>query len=244
VSVDRHPPDTNGSILLISDNLDLSLTIQNAFTPGGFTLLCESHVERGLRGALDGEHCLVFVDAAISGVEVLELVRGLRSRSAIPLIVISPLTERGDLIAILESGADDFIGGAIAPDEVVARARAVLRRGRCRRHLPGESLAVGSIRITPASRLVRVDGNTIDLTSVEYDILEYLARQAGTAVSRDELTEAVCRRAPSPLDRSLDVHISHMRRKLQQHGAQILTIRGVGYMLAAAGAAAASGPSR
>jgi two-component system response regulator CpxR len=236
VSADRHRPDTNSSILLISDNLDLSLAIQDAFAAGGFTLFCESQVERGFRDALEGEHCLLFVDAAIRGVEVVQLVRGLRSRSSIPLIVISLLSGRANPIAMLESGADDFIRGPIATDEMLARVRAVLRRGGSRRYLPGESLAVGSIRIAPASRSVRVDGNAIELTSVEFDILEYLAREAGRVVSRDELTEAVCRRLPSPLDRSLDVHISHVRRKLQRHGAQIVTIRGIGYMFAAAAA--------
>lgn len=153
---------------------------------------------------------LIIVDAAASGDQVRETVQRLRSRSDIPVIVMS---------------------APIDPDDVAARVDAILRRER--RAPPRQVLDVGDIQITPASRIVRIAGGVVDLTSIEYDILEYLARDAGHVVSRDELMGAVCRREASPLDRSLDVHISHLRRKLQRHGSQILTIRGVGHMLAA-----------
>jgi two-component system response regulator CpxR len=95
-----------------------------------------------------------------------------------------------------------------------------------------EALATGAILIVPASRSVRLGGATVELTSVEYSILERLARNAGHVVSRDELMRQACGREASPLDRSLDVHVSHLRRKLRHGGARIVTVRGAGYMLA------------
>ncbi|HLG53852.1 MAG TPA: response regulator transcription factor [Vicinamibacterales bacterium] len=231
--------DTGGSILLISDNADLSLLIESAFRSHGFLFAWETQPERGLRDSLDGGHRLVLVDASTRGVEVLELVRRFGARSLVPVIVISPLSHRADLVAMLENGADDYLAGPIDPDEVVARARAVLRRLDAHRGRPGELVDIGRIRITPASRQVRVDGVLVDLTPLEYDILDYLARAMGRAVSRDEVMRAVRRRGAAPLNRSLDVHISHLRRKLQPQGSRILTIRGIGYMMAAADAESA-----
>lgn len=97
-----------------------------------------------------------------------------------------------------------------------------------------EPLLVGELRIEPAARTVSLNGDVIACTSMEYAIVEYLARKAGDVVPRDELSEAVCGRVASPLDRAIDVHISHLRRKLRQHRHRIVTVRGVGYMLAAA----------
>jgi two-component system, OmpR family, response regulator CpxR len=113
-----------------------------------------------------------------------------------------------------------------------------------RRHDP---LLVGELRVDPAARAVSLNGNAIPCTSMEYDIVEYLARRAGDVVPRDELSEAVCGRVASPLDRAVDVHISHLRRKLCAYRNRIVTVRGVGYMLAAprsgerAGGSAAGG---
>jgi DNA-binding response OmpR family regulator len=98
-----------------------------------------------------------------------------------------------------------------------------------RRH---EILEVGRVRLVPTARLVQVGGAEVTLTAMEYDVLECLARAAGRVVPRDELMAAVWRRPASPLDRALDVHVSHLRRKLGDEGRQILTVRGVGYMLA------------
>jgi two-component system, OmpR family, response regulator CpxR len=97
---------------------------------------------------------------------------------------------------------------------------------------PREPLIVGGLRIDPATRTVSVSGDVIACTSMEYDLVEYLARKAGHIVPRDELSEAVCGRRASPLDRAVDVHVSHLRRKLRQHRHRIVTVRGIGYMLA------------
>jgi two-component system, OmpR family, response regulator CpxR len=97
---------------------------------------------------------------------------------------------------------------------------------------PHEPLDIGGIRVDPAARAVSVETDVIDCTSIEYDLIEFLARHAGRVVSREELCSAVCGRDASPLDRAVDVHISHLRRKLKHYRTRIVTVRGVGYMLA------------
>jgi two-component system response regulator CpxR len=160
------------------------------------------------------------------------LVGDLRRRSPVPLIVIGMDRDPVTAARMLESGADDCVGRPVEPNELAARVRAVLRRARRPFDLSRHALEVGDIRIEPATRIVSVNTKVIHCTAIEYDIVEYLARQAGTVVSRDELTMAVCGRHATPLDRALDVHISHLRRKLRHLGPRIVTVRGVGHMLA------------
>jgi two-component system response regulator CpxR len=149
--------------------------------------------------------------------------------------MLTARTSQQDRIAGLDSGADDYLPKPFAPDELMARIRAVLRRAR-----PGGVLSenglldVGSLTVNPHTRQAAVSGAPLELTSMEFDILDLLARAAGRAVSRDELSAAIYHREANPLERSLDVHISHLRRKLDAPGAPtIRTVRGVGYQLAA-----------
>ncbi len=218
------------SIVLVSDNADLALLLRGPLAAVGFRLSLALQTPGGLIESLDGGHCVVLLDATARG--SMQMLQWCRLRSTVPIIVVSPHRHRAELVAALESGAADYIAGPLDPDEVIARIRAVLRRERPRQSLSGQTLDVGGIQIAPAARAVRVCGTLVELTSVEYDILEYLVREAGRAVSRDELMAAACRRQASPLDRSLDVHVSHLRRKLLSHGTRIRTVRGIGYMMA------------
>ena len=218
------------SIVLVSDNADLALLLRGPLAAAGFRLSLALQTPGGLIESLDGGHCVVLLDATARG--SMQMLQWCRLRSTVPIIVVSPHRHRAELVAALESGAADYIAGPLDPDEVIARIRAVLRRERPRQSLSGQTLDVGGIQIAPAARAVRVCGALVELTSVEYDILEYLVREAGRAVSRDELMAAACRRQASPLDRSLDVHVSHLRRKLLSHGTRIRTVRGIGYMMA------------
>ncbi|HEU4686968.1 MAG TPA: response regulator transcription factor [Vicinamibacterales bacterium] len=218
------------SIVLVSDNADLALLLRGPLAAVGFRLSLALQTPGGLIESLDGGHCVVLLDATARG--SMQMLQWCRLRSTVPIVVVSPHRHRAELVAALESGAADYIAGPLDPDEVIARIRAVLRRERPRQSLSGQTLDVGGIQIAPAARAVRVCGALVELTSVEYDILEYLVREAGRAVSRDELMAAACRRQASPLDRSLDVHVSHLRRKLLSHGTRIRTVRGIGYMMA------------
>lgn len=218
------------SIVLVSDNADLALLLRGPLAAVGFRLSLALQTPGGLIESQDGGHCVVLLDATARG--SMQMLQWCRLRSTVPIVVVSPHRHRAELVAALESGAADYIAGPLDPDEVIARIRAVLRRERPRQSLSGQTLDVGGIQIAPAARAVRVCGTLVELTSVEYDILEYLVREAGRAVSRDELMAAACRRQASPLDRSLDVHVSHLRRKLLSHGTRIRTVRGIGYMMA------------
>jgi two-component system, OmpR family, response regulator CpxR len=222
------------SILLVSDNAHLALLLRAPLASAGFRLSLATQTPGGLIESLDGGHCAVLLDATAKAVEPMQMVRWCRSRSTVPIVVLSPHKHRAELVAALDSGAADYVGGPLDPDEVIARVRAAVRRQHCRQSLSGSILDIGGLQIATASRAVRIGDAIVDLTSVEYDILEYLAREAGRAVSRDELMAAACRRHASPLDRSLDVHVSRLRRKLHAHGARIRTVRGIGYMMTGA----------
>lgn len=232
VSQTAQPEGTPRLILLISEDAELSSLLRTALGGAGFRVSLETRAARGFRECMDGNYCLVLLDIATQRGGAAPTLRWIRARRPIPIVVLSSCRHREDLAEMLDGGADDYVGGLIDPEEVIARVRAVLRRSNGGGPVP-ERLEAGAIRIATASRRVRAADVAVELTSVEYDILEYLVRRAGRAVCRDELMAVACRRQASPLDRSLDVHVSHLRRKLGPHGRQIRTIRGVGYMLAA-----------
>jgi two-component system response regulator CpxR len=142
------------------------------------------------------------------------------------------LTARGedvDRIIGLELGADDYLPKPFNPRELVARIRAILRRYEPRTVAPGSRIEVSGILLDPGTRTVVVNGSPIELTTFEFDILELLMRNAGRVLSRDALMENFYNRKATPFDRSIDMHISHLRKKLDNGEALIKTIRGVGY---------------
>jgi two-component system response regulator CpxR len=223
------PPADAGAVLLVSDRADLPLLLRGPCAARGLRLAWEPDAARGLGPGAEA-YRLVLLDAATTGLDAASAVRAFRLRSALPLVVISLLTRAADPVATLESGADDYVRGPLDPEEVVARVRAVLRRQGETRPESG-IVEAGGVWLDCASRNGRVDGEEVELTSVEFDLLEHLVRHAGRKVLRDDLTRAAWGRQASPLDRSLDVHISRLRRKIRS-GARIVTMRGVGYMLA------------
>lgn len=216
------PPER---VLLITGDRDRTQPVAAAFGAHGFLLSCDRRAEAG---ALEDDYSLVLVDAA-AGEDVAPLIHRVRRRSAVPLMVIT--TAPTDPVRVLESGADDCVGRHVAPEELVARARALLRRAR--HHVsPGDTIiTVGALRVEPSARAAWLDGLPLTLTATEFDLLVRLARAAGRIVPRDELTAAVFGREPSPLDRALDVHVSRLRRKLREHGREVVTVRGAGYLL-------------
>jgi DNA-binding response OmpR family regulator len=219
------------TILFITADLGLSRLVAEALDRHGLSLSPESDVGRSLAACAANRCSLVLVDAVADGVALPLLVHEVRRRAAVPLIVISIDRDPANSASLLDSGADDCVGRPVDCDDLVARIRAVLRRSR--RRCPTRAVVrVGDMRIDPSARTLSVNGHAVDCTTLEYDIVEYLARQAGTVVSRDQLFAAVFGRDASPLDRAIDVHISHLRRKLQPHGQRIVTVRGAGYLLA------------
>src|SRR5262249_55468131 len=143
-----------------------------------------------------------------------ELLRQVRRRSLVPIIMLTARTARDDRVAGLDAGADDYLPKPFDPEELVARIRAVLRRTS--RAVPGTSevLEVNGVRLVPGSREVWSAGLPVELTTTEFDILELIVRAAGRIVSRNEISGVIYRRPASSQDRSLDVHVSHLRKKL------------------------------
>jgi two-component system response regulator CpxR len=160
----------------------------------------------------------------------LTVLQQLRRRKDLPVIMLTARVQQQDRILGLNTGADDYLPKPFDPDELLARIRAVLRRTDTA-NLKGSALiAFGDIKLSAATREAWVAGAAVDLTTVEFDLLEMLMRSAGRTVSRDEITAALFEREATPYDRFLDVHVSHLRKKLESSGNLIKAVRGVGYV--------------
>jgi two-component system response regulator CpxR len=190
-----------------------------------------------LERALSGEHALVVLDIMLPGMNGLDVLRKLRAHSRIPVLILTARGDDVDRIVGLEIGADDYLAKPFNPRELMARIRAILRRTQLLP--PGasalEKVAVGDVDVDPAARVVCRGGEPVELTSVEFSLLEMLLRSAGQVVTREQIAHDVLGRQFFPYDRSIDMHVSKLRRKLgdaPSGGDRIKTIRGVGYVYA------------
>ncbi len=160
-----------------------------------------------------------------------EVLHQMRKRSMVPVIMLTARHEREDRIAGLRIGADDYLPKPFDPDELLARANAVLRRSRNPQPGAAQTISVGKLIIEAHHRVARCGETIIDLTSIEFDILDLLVRPPGRVVSRDEISGVLYQRPAQAYDRSLDVHVSRLRPKLAAASVRIRSIRGVGYVL-------------
>ncbi len=225
--------ETELSVLLIDDDSELCDLMREFFASKSIRLAVSNDGRRGLSEAFDRTYDLILLDVMLPGLDGFELLRQIRRRSEVPIIMLTARTANIDRVAGLDAGADDYLPKPFDPEELVARIRAVLRRsGRFSAH-EHETLEVNGVRLSPSTREAWADGREVDLTTIEFDILDFIVRSAGRVVSRDELTAAIHQRPASPLDRSLDVHVSHLRKKLGRRGGAIRTVRGVGYLFRA-----------
>lgn len=221
-------------ILLIDDDVELCELVVEYLEGEGFELEVAYDGVSGLDRAQSRAFDLVILDVMLPGLTGFEVLRRLREGSAMPVLMLTARGEEVDRIVGLEMGADDYLPKPFNPRELAARIRAVLRRAEA---TPEESelLAVDDIVVHLGSRAVRVGDEEIVLTGVEFSLLETLVRSAGSVVSRDELSQVALYRRANSFDRSLDVHISNLRRKLGPApggGERIKTVRGVGYQYA------------
>jgi DNA-binding response OmpR family regulator len=228
------------SILLVDDDAELCNLMVEFFLQHDIDIQFANNGERGLNLALNGTFDLILLDVMMPGLDGFSVLRQIRRRSPVPVIMLTARTEQGDRIEGLNAGADDYLAKPFSPDELLARIQAVLRRSGRIPSLKPETLEANGVRMNPGTREVFRDGVPVEVTSIEYEILEILVRSAGQAVSRDDLARLLYNRQANPLERSLDVHVSHLRRKLEQGKTMIRTIRGVGYLFAAGDAAAQS----
>jgi two-component system, OmpR family, response regulator CpxR len=225
--------DSELSVLLIDDDTELGELMQEFCAARSIRITAIHDGRRGLAQAFDRTYDLILLDVMLPGLDGFELLRQVRRRSLVPIIMLTARTAKADRVAGLDAGADDYLPKPFDPEELIARIRAVLRRSGRSSAQGLEIFEVNGVRLSPGTREVWSDGRAVDLTTIEFDILDLIVRSAGRVVSRDELTAAIHQRPASPLDRSLDVHVSHLRKKLGRRGPVIRTIRGVGYLFRA-----------
>lgn len=218
----------SGCLLLIEDDPDLCSLMKDYFAEHDFRLEAAMDGRQGLAKAIEGEFDLIILDVMLPVLDGFEVLRQIRKRSVTPVIMLTARTAAEDRIAGLETGADDYLPKPFDPAELLARIRAVLRRSG--RSGPTQDLEAGGVRLNPGAREAWYFGAPLDVTALEFDLLEVLVRAAGRIVTRDEIAAAIHQRKSTPYERSIDVHISHLRRKLERGGrTPIQTVRGVGY---------------
>ncbi len=226
-------------ILVIDDDIELCELLTDYLSAEGFEVQTVNHGEQGAQQALAEEYALVVLDVMLPGMNGFDVLRKIRSASKLPVIMLTARGDDVDRIVGLELGADDYLPKPFNPRELVARIRAVQRRSEANEvsvvteQQKASELKVGDILLCPANRSVKRDGKEIELTSVEFTLLEILLRQAGEVISREDLVEKALGRRLSAYDRSIDVHVSALRKKLGHHcgrSERIKTVRGIGYL--------------
>lgn len=228
-------------ILVIDDDRELVDLLKEYLVPEGFTVDAAFDHASGLNKALKGEDELVILDVMLPGGSGFELLKRMRAESSVTPVLL--LTARGDAvdrIVGLQIGADDYLPKPFDPRELVARIHAILRRTRAQKDSNApeaeEPVHIGDLTLSPATRTVTLGNKEVDLTTLEFNLLDVLLRRAGTIVTREDLATLAMGRPLAPFDRSVDVHISKLRRKLSGRAdseSRIKSIRGVGYMYAA-----------
>lgn len=227
-------------VLLIDDDIELCAMLKDYMGRYGFRVHSVHRGDEGLKTARSKEWALILLDVMLPGLDGFEVLKQVRASSDVSVLLLTARGEDVDRIVGLEIGADDYLPKPFNPRELLARMRAILRRrsgtgGKVEPVL----LRVDDLELDTAARTVTQSGKRIELTSVEFALLEALMRFPGQAVSREQLSESVLGRKFDPFDRSLDMHVSRLRRKLGTNGAGdelVKTIRGAGYQLAVSGA--------
>ena len=227
-------------ILIIDDDVALCELVAEYLQPLGFQVDSVHRGDAGAEQALAGNYSIVVLDVMLPGLNGFEVLRSIRAQSKLPVLMLTARGDDVDRIVGLEIGADDYLPKPFNPRELVARIRAILRRTGTESSpsAAAKPLVVGDIELDPGTRVVRREGKIVSLTAVEFDLLEKLLRGAGRILSREDLSKEVLGRNTSPFDRSIDMHISNLRKKLgHQVGAveRIKTVRGVGYIYALTG---------
>ncbi len=226
-------------VLIVDDDQGLVSLLQRFLQNEGFQVHAVFDHRSGLDAALSGEYDVVILDVMLPGGSGFELLKSLRTQSRIPVILLTARGEAVDRILGLEIGADDYVPKPFDPRELVARIRAVLRRSLDSHNdsTGDESLTVGDISLSLHSRAAFCNGAPVELTGAEFNMLELLVRRAGMVVTREELAQAALGRPLSAFDRSVDVHVSRLRKKLgcvPGGEERIRPVRGIGYFYALA----------
>jgi DNA-binding response OmpR family regulator len=224
-------------VLLIDDDVRLYELLKSYLEQNGCTVTVAPDGKRGLAALEVGTFDAVLLDVMMPGMDGIETCKRIRQKSSIPIVMLTAKGDETDRVVGLELGADDYVAKPFSPRELLARLRAVLRRAKP--EAAGERIAAGDIAIDVPGRLVTMMGKSVELTGIEFDVLVALVRRAGRVVSRDALLSEAGRGDVTVGERTVDVHVSHLRQKLGDDPRSpklIKTVRGVGYVLTKDGA--------
>jgi DNA-binding response OmpR family regulator len=225
-------------VLVIDDDRELCALIKDYLTPLSYEVIAEHDGLSGVDRAWSESFQAVILDVMMPGIDGFEVLKRIRSRSDVPILMLTARGDETDRIVGLEMGADDYLPKTFSSRELLARLRAVTRRiARLTPHddrAAEPELTVGSLRIDPSARVASLGGTLLKLTALEFDLLVCLARACGRVKTREHLIEEIGDRLYDSMDRSIDVHIWSLRRKLGDDPKSprfIRTVRAIGYML-------------
>lgn len=222
----------NEKILVVEDDEDIQELIEFNLAREGYQVIKVASGEEALSTEIREEPDLVILDLMLPGLDGLEVCRRLRNSPGgnVPIIMVTAKGEESDIVTGLELGADDYLVKPFSPRVLVARVRNVLRRARGEETVPEDGvLKRHGVSVHPGRREVRAGSQTIDMTFTEFNILQFLARRPGWVFTRSQIVDAVRGTDYHVTERSVDVHILGLRKKLGEHGNVIETVRGVGY---------------
>jgi two-component system response regulator CpxR len=224
-------------ILVVDDDEELCPLLSQYLVRDGFTVETVHSGAKGVERALSGEHAVIVLDVMLPDMKGFEVLRRVRARSSTPILMLTARGDDQDRILGLEMGADDYLPKPFNPRELSARIEAVLRRSSPDpaqvRSGALETIVEEDIELFNGSRVVRRAGREVDLTGVEFDLLKTFLRSVGRVLSREEMVRTVLSREFSPFDRSMDTHVSNLRKKLgpRSDGSErIKGVRGIGYI--------------
>jgi len=229
-------------LLLVDDDRELCSLLNEYLSAEGYQVECAYNGQQALEKLQSQNYSLIVLDIMMPGMSGLELLQQIRPRYTLPVIMLTGRGDEIDRILGLEMGADDYLGKPCNPRELLARIRAILRRlshqAPLEGRLPDTAMTVAGLSLNSTTRDVTVNGEPLDLTSAEFNVLAYLMQHSGQVLGKDQLTRWVLHREISAYDRAIDVHVSRVRQKLAKSFAQtprvpkelIKTVRGQGYI--------------
>src|ERR1041385_751380 len=233
-------PEQQGStrILIVDDDEKIARLLRDYLQPFGYQVDTARDGRAGLARALEGNYAAILLDVMLPGLNGFDVLRELRRQSNVPVLMLTALGEEPDRIAGLEIGADDYLPKTFSTRELLARLRAVIRRSivtaRQKQSAEPGPVSVGGLTVDPGTHVAALDGKPMTLTPIEFDMLLSLARSAGRVKSREQLLLEIAERDFEAFDRSIDVHISALRKKLgddPKAPRYIETVRGAGYRM-------------
>lgn len=223
--------------MVVDDDVELCQLLSQYLAREGFEIECVHSGLLGVERALSGTYSIVVLDVMLPDIKGFEVLRRVRTESRVPVLMLTARGDDQDRILGLEMGADDYLPKPFNSRELSARIDAVLRRAwpdpQSLGPIAVERISLGDIEVDKGSRSAKRGGRNLDLTTVEFDLLELFLRSAGSVLSREEMVRSVLGREFSPFDRSMDTHVSNLRKKLgpRRDGTErIKGVRGIGYL--------------